>query len=208
MEHFNPKEAKKIKIEKPKITKYKTEMIIARYNEDLSWLELVPKDIKITIYNKGKDDISYPFIQLPNIGRESHTYMYHIVNNYDNLADMTIFCQGDPIFHSPDFINLLKNRKYFEPMQPLGAYYCTDKHPPLYRMIPPTPLLDKTQNLHIKGNRVHIEYMDNNFFTQYPYHFYPDFNFEKTISNAKIIYKTNNLLKYHQELQLLFLFEW
>ena len=57
-------------------------------------------------------------------------------------------------------------------------------------MIPPTPLLDKTQNLHIKGNRVHVEYMDNNFFTQYPYHFYPDFNFEKTISNAKIIYKS------------------
>ena len=65
-----------------------TEIVIARYNEDLSWLNKIDKNIKITIYNKGNNNINFPFIQLPNIGRESHTYLYHIINNYDNLADI------------------------------------------------------------------------------------------------------------------------
>ena len=33
-------------------------------------------------------------IQLPNIGRESHTYLHHIVSRYDTLADVTLFLQG------------------------------------------------------------------------------------------------------------------
>ena len=78
------------------------EIVIARYNEDLSWLENEFTNEKITIYNKGKDDIkvpphlNYKIIKLPNLGRESHTYLYHIINNYDNLAARTLFLQGDP----------------------------------------------------------------------------------------------------------------
>jgi hypothetical protein len=29
-----------------------------------------------------------------NVGRESHTYLYHIVHNYNNLADYTMFLPG------------------------------------------------------------------------------------------------------------------
>lgn len=32
---------------------------------------------------------------LENIGRESHTYLYHMYHNYKRLADVTIFTQGD-----------------------------------------------------------------------------------------------------------------
>ena len=32
---------------------------------------------------------------LENIGRESHTYLYHIVKNYSVLADVTIFVRGN-----------------------------------------------------------------------------------------------------------------
>jgi hypothetical protein len=46
-------------------------------------------------------------IQLPNIGREAHSYLYHIVANYDRLADWTIFSQADPIFHCPNFADIL-----------------------------------------------------------------------------------------------------
>ena len=72
----------------------KYQIVVARYNEDVSFLNNY-KDITI-IYNKGKDDLNYDFniIKLPNIGRESHTYLYHIINNYDNLADKTMFFQG------------------------------------------------------------------------------------------------------------------
>jgi hypothetical protein len=175
----------------------KTEIVVARYNEDLSWLKKIPKTIKITIYNKGNDDIDFPFIQLPNIGRESHTYLYHIIQNYDNLAEQTIFCQGDSIFHSPDFLNLIKNRKYFEPIQPLSAFYWPQGNtPPNYFSNPPLPLLDKTQHLWIKNNRVHVEYMDNEFRTVYPFYYAEDY-YVRLIENVKKLYNIDNILKFN-----------
>jgi hypothetical protein len=174
----------------------KTEIVIARYNESLDWLNKLPKNIKITIYNKGNDNIKFPFIKLPNIGRESHTYIHHIINNYDKLADQTIFCQGDSIFHSPDFLNLIKNRKYFEPIQPLSAFYWPEGEPELYFSNPPIPLLNATKNLHIKGNRIHVEYMDNEFITQYPYH-YEEATAQKRVLKIKELYNVTNVLQFN-----------
>jgi hypothetical protein len=69
------------------------DIVVAHYNEDLSWLK--PVADLATIYSKGDYSGSFPKqFHLPNIGRESHTYLYHIVNNYDNLADVTLFIQG------------------------------------------------------------------------------------------------------------------
>lgn len=174
----------------------KTELVIARYNEDLSWLEKIPKDIKITIYNKGLDDIEYDFIKLQNIGRESHTYLYHIINNYNNLAEQTIFCQGDSIFHSPDFLKLIKYRKYFEPMQPLSAYYWPEGEPPHYFANPPESLLKATKNLHIKNCKIHVEYLDNEFVTKYPHYYYEE-NFNRYVNKIKELYKVDNVLKFN-----------
>ena len=150
----------------------KTEIVVARYNENLDWLKLLSEKVKITIYNKGNNDIDFPFIALPNIGRESHTYLYHIITNYNNLADRTIFCQGDSIFHSPDFIKLIKHRKYFEHIQPLAAYYSNyDKD--CNEGIPPPIMLTQTKNLWIKNKyRVYVEYINNNYQTKYPYFYY------------------------------------
>ena len=69
----------------------KTEIVVARYKENLDWLKKIKKskDIKITVYNKGLPDIDIPFIQLPNTGRESGTYLYHIINN----LTFTVFTQ-------------------------------------------------------------------------------------------------------------------
>ena len=71
-------------------------LIIARYNEDLSWLEEF-KDFKIIVYNKGdklSDNLFYEVINLENKGRESHTWLHHIVKNYYNLNEITVFLQG------------------------------------------------------------------------------------------------------------------
>jgi hypothetical protein len=46
---------------------------------------------------------------LPNIGREGHTYLYHIINNYENLADCNIFVQGDPAFHFRSIFSKINN---------------------------------------------------------------------------------------------------
>jgi hypothetical protein len=178
----------------------KTEIVVSRYNENLDWLKKIKKskDLKITVYNKGKDDIDVPFIPLKNIGRESHTYLYHIINNYDNLADQTIFCQGDPIFHSPNFLDLInKYRKKFEPVQPLTAWY-SDK---IYRLLelPPKPIVEATKNLWIDGKaRIHVEYMDNNFISIYPY-FYTDIMVIKLVEKFKSVYGIENPLKFNVE---------
>ena len=71
-------------------------LIIARYNEDLEWLKKY-KDFKITVYNKGEtlsDNKFFDIINLENKGRESHTWLYHIVNNYHYLNEFNIFLQG------------------------------------------------------------------------------------------------------------------
>ncbi len=70
--------------------------IISRYNEDLKWLKKL-KDQKIIIYNKGaelNENKSYKYINLKNVGRESHTWLYHIVKNYNCLDDVSVFLQG------------------------------------------------------------------------------------------------------------------
>lgn len=77
------------------------EIVIARYNESLDWIAEVPfNDIDITVYNKGPnpDFTKTPRVQqiipLENVGKCDHTYLYHIVANYDRLRDITIFLPG------------------------------------------------------------------------------------------------------------------
>jgi hypothetical protein len=91
---------------------YPVELVIARHEEDLRWVRRVPPSVKVTIYNKGvsrpltaelesRDGISV--IPLPNKGRESHSYLTHLVKRYGSLAPHTVFCQGHPFDHAPDF---------------------------------------------------------------------------------------------------------
>lgn len=75
-------------------------LVVARYNEDISWIKNIPEDIYsgIYIYNKGPDtEFDLPksnVIKLQNLGRDAHTYLTHVVNNYNNLADVTFFMPG------------------------------------------------------------------------------------------------------------------
>ena len=73
-----------------------TSLIISRYKEDISWLSN-HKEFDVFIYNKGpkiRDCEFQKIINLKNVGRESHTWIYHIISNYDNLSDNNIFLQG------------------------------------------------------------------------------------------------------------------
>jgi len=84
-----------------------THVVISRYNESVDWV----KDLQYpyTIYNKGMDDINYPNIKLSNIGRESGTYIYHIIQNYNNINDYTIFLQAMPFEHCGNLLEKIKN---------------------------------------------------------------------------------------------------
>ena len=108
------------------------EMVVAHYDEPIDWM--FQTDIPVWLYNKGRDFplglLSRPNTQvqkLPNVGRESHTYLTHIVNNYDRLADLTFFVQGEPLVHSPDLLGRLKCD--YEQPTTLTKHYLEDSPP-------------------------------------------------------------------------------
>ena len=77
------------------------QIIVARYREPLKWLENYPfNKCSVIVYNKGGDDNFchakniIKEIKLPNCGLDVHSYLHHIINNYDNLANITAFFQG------------------------------------------------------------------------------------------------------------------
>jgi hypothetical protein len=75
-----------------KKTKKNFEIVIARYDEKMPWCYNY-RDY-ITIYNKGENNMIYPSIKLENKGHLADTILTHIINNYDNLADVTFFTHG------------------------------------------------------------------------------------------------------------------
>lgn len=79
------------------------QFVVSRFKEDIEWTNDLSN---VVIYNKGESlPKKYNEIKLDNVGREAHTYYHHIYNNYDNLADYTIFLQGDPFDHCVNLIN-------------------------------------------------------------------------------------------------------
>lgn len=81
-------------------THKKYEIVVAKYNEDISWLNEYKKNC--VIYDKSKGD-------LPNIGRESHTYLTYIIDNYENLPDVVFFTQGNKSDHYEQTIDYFLN---------------------------------------------------------------------------------------------------
>lgn len=72
------------------------EVVIARYNEDVEWVKQFQN---YKIYNKGSE-LSIENIKLPNVGACDHTYLYHIINNYDSLANVTVFLTGGCVYRN------------------------------------------------------------------------------------------------------------
>lgn len=79
------------------------ELVVARYREDLSWLREL--DLPACVYNKGPEldsGLLPPGVRaasLPNLGREAHTYLTHIIAQYHALPRHTAFLQGNPFAH-------------------------------------------------------------------------------------------------------------
>ena len=91
------------KITSGTLTRRDVEIVIARWNEDISWSDMY-KSVR-TVYDKSSEAENLPastsgkIVKLPNLGRESYTYLWHIVNNYDKLAKVTAFTQGSVPTH-------------------------------------------------------------------------------------------------------------
>ena len=73
----------------------KNQLVIARYDEDIQWLNKWKNTFDIIVYNKGEYlDCEFKQIKLKNYGREARTHLHHIITNYDNLYENTVFLQG------------------------------------------------------------------------------------------------------------------
>ena len=112
---YNPREtaAEKIvsfgnhtspEIVRDRLTNY--EIVIAHFDEDLE--KLTPYASHAHIYHKGNMSKPDPRFRkwtvLPNVGREGHTYLHHIIENYDNLAPYIVFSQASQIWESFEYV--------------------------------------------------------------------------------------------------------
>ena len=82
-------------------------VVVARHNEDSQWaVEKFGGAASIYLYNKGSQEghgtglrdasllSKVHYEELPNVGRESHTYLHHIIQHYDALPEVLHFTQG------------------------------------------------------------------------------------------------------------------
>ena len=76
------------------------EIVVARFNEDLAWLNEYPfNQFEYTVYNKGDNENFNKFnvktiINIKNVGMCDQTYLYHIIKNYQSLYNITVFLPG------------------------------------------------------------------------------------------------------------------
>ena len=61
------------------------ELVISKFKENINWTSKLENHYKITIYNKEIKNNNPQMIPLKNVGREGHTYYYHIWKNYNSL---------------------------------------------------------------------------------------------------------------------------
>jgi hypothetical protein len=76
------------------------EIIVSRFNEDLSWTQETPFNLfQYIVYNKGNNDNFNKtnvkkIVNIENVGKNDHTYLFHIIENYANLSNIIVFFPG------------------------------------------------------------------------------------------------------------------
>ncbi|MEV6274296.1 hypothetical protein [Nocardia sp. NPDC051832] len=103
------------------------DLVIARYEESLDWVLDVPDAYRVHIYDKGAGPTSTAvreraetFVSLRNAGRESDTYLTHMLEYGPGTGEFTVFAQADPFEHSPDFLELLTRHADWSDVQALA----------------------------------------------------------------------------------------
>lgn len=112
---------------------HEVKVIVARYNEDLSWtLEEPFNKFQYIVYNKGLNDNFEKtnvakIINVNNVGKNDHTYLYHIIENYNSLTDVTIFFPGSI---NIDYKKAKAKRILYKIIESnyQNAYFFGDKH--------------------------------------------------------------------------------
>lgn len=83
-------------------------LVVARWREDLDWLEHVPAGWVCSVVQK-RDAEDGPG-DVPNVGREPASFLWWITRGWDDIAPAALygFVQGDPFPHCPDLLGCLE----------------------------------------------------------------------------------------------------
>lgn len=119
------------------------ELVVARYEENIDWVKAYSNIV--TVYNKGSN-LDYPginIITLPNVGREGHTYLTHMMNKLESVnvtedKKRYIYCQGNPFDHNETFLYGVDNFDRLAEVQPLGLVYLRSDSPSNISIPPPS----------------------------------------------------------------------
>ena len=107
-------------------------LLLARYQEDVGWLGRVPPGVTFHVVQKGGAlQPELPQEQqslLPNVGRESHSYLRFLAERAHDLAaplpPLLVLVQADPFVHNPklleDLARLVEAAATPESLPPLG----------------------------------------------------------------------------------------
>ena len=104
-------------------------IVVSRYNEDLNWINTEPYNKYFIIcYNKGNNNnftIKSPhkIINLENVGKCDHTYLYYIINNYEKLPEYIIFLPGSSDKHYKNLKSklLINYIEYYKKLVNIGT---------------------------------------------------------------------------------------
>ena len=65
--------------------------LITHYNGNLKQYYKLLKNFKIIVYNKNNNNNIKNSVSIDNIGVDAYDKLYYIINNYDNLSNITLF---------------------------------------------------------------------------------------------------------------------
>jgi hypothetical protein len=121
-------------------------VVVARYKEDIGWIDRLPVNCKVYLYNKGPDLLpgtlrrNVTLVRAPNVGRESGTYLHHLMERFRaGDGDFTVFTQGGPFEHSPALLDLMQVPHLWRDIQPLSVQWLANKN------IPPPLIVERDQ---------------------------------------------------------------
>jgi hypothetical protein len=116
-------------------------LVVARFNEDVSWLGRLFPDLDRWVVEKGTSS-EWGTEQRPNVGREAETWAAFFADHYDELPEWSVCLQGKPWDHvTEDEVAMTVKRLNGQTgFSPLGMYsaWCDIEQPDHARL----PLLE------------------------------------------------------------------
>ena len=98
-------------------------IVLSRYKENIDYVDYYFPNENVLVYNKGNNELKVEnknIKNLENVGKCDHTYLYHIIENYEKLDDITVFLPAS-FFHIDkkksfvkkmfEYINMINNEK-------------------------------------------------------------------------------------------------